>query len=81
MRKRDTKFFHKRLQEAEKPSDKVKALEAIWDDTLDRYSGVLIRQLVEPRVWLNAEFPLDSPEDSQTEVVRKMLIKSKWPRL
>ena len=66
------------LKEASKPDDKKKALGYIWEDVLDRYSNTLIRFLIEPKIWINDEFPVG---DSDCEIVRQMLIKGKWTRL
>lgn len=74
-RKRDDKRFFKELKAAEKPEDKSKATKALWKDIVDRYSGVLIRQLIDPKTWVHAEFPADDPDSA---FVLKMMVQGKW---
>lgn len=72
-RKRDEKALMKTAAEGKK-EDKTQAKISLWEEIKDRYLGVLIRQQVPPKVWVNAEFPVS---DQDNEVVLKMLIEGK----
>lgn len=77
-RKRDDKRLFKELKDAEKPEDKSRALNKLFEEIIDRYSGVLIRCIIIPKQWLNAEFPIHDPDN---EVIYKGLIKGKIQRM
>ena len=59
-------------------------MNAIWLDVLDRYSNTLVRSVVEPQAWMDAEYPIDghTAEDAETcHVVRQHIIAYKWAKL
>ena len=72
-RKRDDKALMKAAAEGKK-EDKNKAKSELWEEIKDRYLGVLVRQLLTPKEWVHAEYPIDQLDN---EVVLKMLIEGK----
>lgn len=77
-RKRDDKRLFKGLKDAEKPEDKSRALQALFDEIIDRYCGVLIKSLIPVKQWIHDEFP---PGASDTEVVLKGMFKGKLQKM
>ena len=54
----------------------------MFAEIVDRYCSVLIRGLVSPVQWLNAEFPLiPGVGDSDNEIIHKGMYKGQLQRL
>lgn len=64
----------KAVEVAWKQEDKLKAKNYLWESIKDRYLGVLVREPVAPKEWINAEYPDSDPENT---VALRLIIEGK----